>query len=218
MSDGHLHRYFLNNGEQQLVKWVHYFDIYERHFRRFVNKQPTILEIGVWNGGSLKMWQDYFGNGVQIIGIDNNPECKQFEQDNIEIFIGSQDDEELLNNIIAKYPNVDVVLDDGSHMMRHMKKSFEVLYPKISDNGVYAVEDTHTCYWEEYEGGLGKSDTFIEFAKFKIDEISAVHSRNTVPVTDFTRSTDAICFYDSVIVFAKRKQGYRQATITAPML
>ncbi|SVE63770.1 uncharacterized protein METZ01_LOCUS516624, partial [marine metagenome] len=93
MSDGHLHRYFLNNGEQKLVKWVHYFDIYERHFRRFVNKQPTILEIGVWNGGSLKMWQDYFGNGVQIIGIDINPECKQFEQGNIEIFIGSQDDE-----------------------------------------------------------------------------------------------------------------------------
>lgn len=217
MSDGYLHRYFLNNGELRLHKWIHYFDIYERHFKRFVNKQPTILEIGVFGGGSLKMWQNYFGDGVKVIGIDINPNCKEYEHENIEIFIGSQDDEELLHSITTKYPNIDIVLDDGSHIMRHMKKSFEVLYPKVSDNGVYVVEDTHTCYWSEYEGGLGKQDTFIEFAKTKIDEINAVHSRNALEITDFTRSTDAICFYDSVIVFEKRKQGNRQAPITEPM-
>ncbi|WP_319773579.1 class I SAM-dependent methyltransferase [Breoghania sp.] len=218
MSDGHLHRYFLNNGEYRLHKWLHYFDIYERHFSRFVDKKPTILEIGVAGGGSLKMWQNYFGEGANIIGIDIKPECKQYEGENIEIFIGSQDDEELLNSICAKYPKIDIVLDDGSHMMRHMKKSFEVLYPRVSDNGVYVVEDTHTCYWNEYEGGLGVPGSFIEFAKAKIDEINAVHSREAVQVTDFTRRTDSICFYDSVVVFEKRKQGLRQAAITAPML
>ena len=102
-------------------------------------------------------------------------------------------------------------------MMDHMKKSFEVLYPKVDHNGVYMVEDTHTCYWQEYGGGLGKTNTFIEFAKSKIDEINAVHSRNTLQVNDFTRSTDAICFYDSVVVFEKRKQGNRQAPITGSM-
>ena len=89
MVDGHLHRYFLNNGDLRIRKWIHYFDIYERHFRRFKDTQPTILEIGVFGGGSLRMWQDYFGRESQIIGIDVKPECKDYEEYNIEIFIGS---------------------------------------------------------------------------------------------------------------------------------
>lgn len=217
MSYGRLHRYFLNNGELRIRKWLHYFDIYERHFRRFVNKNPVVLEIGVFGGGSLRMWQEYFGSGSKIVGLDINPECKNYEGENIEIFIGSQDDEDILNMIISKYPSLDIVIDDGSHMMRHMKKSFEMLYPGVGNNGIYLVEDTHTCYWEEYEGGLGRASTFVEFAKLKIDELNAVHSRNKIPVTGFTRGTDSICFYDSVIVFEKRRQGARQAPTTEPM-
>ena len=217
MSHINLHKYFLNNQNNNIYKLIHYFDIYERHLRRFINKQLTILEIGVLEGGSLKMWQSYFGDGAKVIGIDIDPKCKIFEQDNIEIFIGSQDNEKLLNSIINKYQKIDIVIDDGSHIMKHIKKTFEFLYPRIDQNGVYIVEDTHTSYWDEYDGGLGKKNTFIEFAKSKIDEINAVHTRNKVQVTDFTRSSDSICFYDSVVVFEKRKQARRQALKTGPM-
>ena len=217
MSKGVLHRYFLNNSEKRLHKWIHYFDIYERHFGRFVERQPVILEIGVFGGGSLKMWKEYFGGGAKIVGIDINPDCKQHEEEGIEIFIGSQDDPNVINAIADKYSLIDVVLDDGSHMMHHMRSSFELLYPIVSDNGVYMVEDTHTCYWEEYGGGLKNPESFIEFAKSKIDEINAIHAREKVPVSRFTKSTDAITFYDSVVVFEKRKQGHRQAPITLPM-
>ena len=73
------------------------------------------------------------------------------------------------------------------------------------------------AFLKKNEGGLGKRETFIEFAKAKIDEINAVHSRNAIPVTNFTRGTQSICFYDSVIVFEKRLQGKRQAPITEPI-
>ena len=63
MSDGFLHKYFLNNAHKRLHKWVHYFDIYERHFERFRGKSPTMIEIGVQGGGSLAMWKEYFGPG-----------------------------------------------------------------------------------------------------------------------------------------------------------
>jgi hypothetical protein len=53
--DGFLHRYFLNNGGKRLHKWVHYFDIYSRHFERFRDRQPVVLEIGVFGGGSLAL-------------------------------------------------------------------------------------------------------------------------------------------------------------------
>jgi hypothetical protein len=65
-----------------------------------------------------------------------------------------------------------------------------------------------------YEGGLKKPGTFIEFCKDKVDEIGAATSRGALEPTPFTMSTDSITFYDSVVVFEKRRQGVRQAPIT----
>ena len=217
MSDGFLHKYFLNNSSKRLHKWNHYFDIYERHLSRFRGKNLVMLEIGVFGGGSLNMWRAYLGTEAKIIGIDINPECKQYESDGIEIFIGSQDDSTLIDKILKKYPNISIVLDDGSHVMQHMSASFELLYDHLDPNGVYIVEDTHTCYWPEYQGGLRQENSFIENVKNKIDEINAVHTRSAVAVSKFTKSTDSICIYDSIVVFEKRPQGIRQAPITGPM-
>jgi cephalosporin hydroxylase len=217
MSDGFLHKYFLNNSSKRLHKWNHYFDIYERHLSRFRGKNLVMLEIGVFGGGSLDMWRAYLGPEAKIIGIDINPECKQYDSDGIEIFIGSQDDSTLIDKILKKYPNISIVLDDGSHVMQHMSASFELLYDHLDQNGVYIVEDTHTCYWPEYQGGLRQENSFIENVKNKIDELNAVHTRSAVAVSKFTKSTDSICIYDSIVVFEKRPQGIRQAPITGPM-
>tara|TARA_B100000073_G_C23598289_1_gene519303 strand:+ start:186 stop:842 length:657 start_codon:yes stop_codon:yes gene_type:complete len=212
-----LHQYFLNNGGKRLHKWVHYFDIYQKHFDRFVGRSPVMLEIGVFGGGSLEMWKNYFGKGSQIIGLDINPECKQHESEGIEIFIGSQDDETILDLIKTKYPNIDIILDDGSHVMSHMNKTFTELYDFVDPNGIYMVEDTHTCYWDEYEGGVGKENSFTEISKALVDELNAVHTRNVIPTTEFTKTTQSISFYDSIIVFEKAPQGNRQAPITGAM-
>ncbi|TXK62284.1 class I SAM-dependent methyltransferase [Alkalisalibacterium limincola] len=217
MSSGFLHRYFLNNSGKRLHKWVHYFDVYERHFERFRGTAPTVLEIGVHGGGSMEMWKAYFGEGARIVGLDINPECKQHERENIEVFIGSQDDPAVIGTILDKYPEFDIVIDDGSHRMSHLIASFELLYPHVRDNGVYFVEDLHTCYWPKYEGGLGLPHTFIEYAKRKIDQLNAVHAPEDLQVDDFSRSTDSIAFYDSIAVFEKRRQGHRQAIITKPL-
>ncbi len=217
MSDGFLHRYFLNNSHKRLHKWVHYFDIYERHFARFRGTSPVMLEIGVQGGGSLAMWKEYFGPGCHIIGVDINPKCKVHEAEGIEVFIGSQDDLDVINEIFSKYPKVDIVLDDGSHIMQHMIASFELMYDRIQPNGVYAVEDMHTCYWPKFGGGLKREGSFMEFVKNKLDEINAVHIKDALPVTDFTRFTDCIACYDSLVVFERRRQGLRQAPITQSM-
>lgn len=216
-SDGFLHRYFLANGHKRLHKWVHYFDIYERHFERFRGTPATMLEIGVSGGGSLAMWRDYLGPRSRIIGIDIDPACKAHEAEGIEVIIGSQDDPALLDDLLARHPAIDVVLDDGSHVMRHVNATFRHLYPRISPYGVYMVEDLHTAYWNEYGGGLAKPGTFIELAKGLMDEINAVHSRGALPPTDFTRSTFSMSVYDSIIAFERRPQGRRLAPITEPM-
>jgi hypothetical protein len=218
MTDGFFHKYFLNNSHKRLHKWVHYFDIYERHFERFRGKSPVMLEIGVMGGGSLAMWKAYFGDGAKIIGLDIDPECKKHENKDIEIFIGSQDNQKILDAIKAKYPHIDIVLDDGSHVSPHMIASFDNLYDHVQSRGVYMVEDTHTNYWPDWSGGVKVAGTFMEFTKDKLlDEINAAHTRNAIPVSGFTQSTDSIVVYDSIVVFEKRPQGARQAPITIGM-
>lgn len=217
MTDGFLHKYFLNNANKQLHKWLHYFDIYERHFARFRGKSPVMLEIGVQGGGSLAMWKEYFGPGAKIIGLDIDPACEAHRGEDVDVFIGSQDDPAMLEAIVAKYPKIDIVLDDGSHIMRHMIATFEMMYHRVDPNGIYAVEDTHTCYWDPYGGGLRREGSFMEFAKDKLDELNAAHSLGALPVSDFTRSTECVVCYDSVVVFERRPQSLRQTLMTNPM-
>ncbi|HWY53241.1 MAG TPA: class I SAM-dependent methyltransferase [Terriglobales bacterium] len=194
---------FLTNDKRIIHKWKHFFPIYERHFKDFVYKPVTFVEIGCGLGGSLQMWKRYFGPHARIVGIDVNRACKAFEEDQIEVRIGDQSDEKFLQRVIDEFGAADIVLDDGSHVMSHITATFQFLYPRMAKNGVYLVEDLHTAYWDEFEGGLRKPSTFVELCKNLIDELNADHSRNALPPTDFTKTTLSMHFYDSVVVFER---------------
>ncbi|MFW2831179.1 hypothetical protein [Sphingomonas sp. ID0503] len=217
MADGFFHRYLLGNGGKRLHKWAHYPDIYERHLERFRNRGAVMLEIGVAGGGSLPMWRDYLGEGARIIGLDINPACKKHEVTGTDIFIGSQVDRTVIDAIFARYPRIDIVLDDGSHINEHMVGSFGLIYDRVHPNGVYMIEDMYTAYKDQFGGGLRREGSLIEFVKDKLDELHAVHTRGRVPVSTFTRSTDHIACYDSIIVFERRPQGERQPIATGAM-
>jgi hypothetical protein len=73
----------------------------------------------------------------------------------------------------------------------------------MSSSGLYLVEDLHTAYWDEFEGGLRRPGSFIETIKGLIDELNADHSRGQLSPTDFTRTTLSMHLYDSVCVFEK---------------
>src|SRR5690349_2750415 len=96
--------FFLNNKENAINKWLHYFEIYDRHFQKYKGQEISLLEIGVFQGGSLNMWRNYFGKNVKIFGIDINPVCKQFEDENTTIFTGSQEDADFLAMVKSRIP------------------------------------------------------------------------------------------------------------------
>lgn len=202
---------FLNHSDRRIHKWTHYFPAYERHFKRFQNQSLVFLEIGCGEGGSLQMWKQYFGPYAEIIGIDIRPECVAFEESQIKVRIGDQSDETFLNAIIAEFGAPDIVLDDGSHVMSHIVSTFRHLYPRMSASGVYFVEDLHTAYWDAYEGGLGRTGSFVELCKHLLDELNADWTAGALPATEFTRSTVSMHFYDSVAVFERGKMPSKEA-------
>jgi hypothetical protein len=205
---------FYHNNGRVIDKWKHYFPVYETHFRRYVNRPMTILEIGCGEGGSLQMWRDYFGPHAQIVGIDIMPQCAAFEEDQIAVRIGSQSNPSFLASLVAEFGAPDIVVDDGSHVMSDVMATFGFLFPRTAPDGVYLVEDLHTAYWEPYGGGLRRPGTFIELCKNLIDELNADYTGGTLPPTAFTRETLSMHFYDSMVVFERgrttRKTGFRK--------
>jgi hypothetical protein len=201
-----LEKYFNQNTGNLCSKWQHYFEIYDRYFSRFRNTDVTIVEIGVYHGGSLQMWKHYFGLKAKIYGIDINPECQKLEENQIEIIIGSQDDRGFLESLKKRIPKIDILIDDGGHYPKQQINTFEVLFPHISKNGIYLCEDLQTSYWRKYGGGLKKRGTFVEFSKNLIDHLHAWHSDRDkkFKATDFTKSVYSLHYYDSVLVIEKR--------------
>lgn len=186
-------------------RWRHYFDIYHRHFARYRGEALTMIEIGIFNGGSLPMWRDYFGPQATIVGVDINPECAKFAEPGIEVVIGDQADRAFLRSLADRYPDAAVVVDDGGHRMNQQIATFEELYPRLRSEGVYLCEDTHSSYMPAFGGGYRQPQTFIEMAKTLVDRLHAQYSQDPKLVADdFTRTTDSIHFYDSVLVIERK--------------
>ncbi|MEJ8817432.1 class I SAM-dependent methyltransferase [Lacibacter sp. H407] len=209
MEQSKLRELFYHHEGKLIHKWDHYFDVYEKYFSKYIGKELNILEIGVSHGGSLQLWKKYFGPNVNIYAIDINPECKKLEEERIKIFIGSQSDKQFLQHIINDLPELDIILDDGGHTMQQQIVSFEALYLKVKEGGLYVVEDTHTSYWYEFHGGLKNPNSFIEYSKNLVDSLYEGHlnEKQKVVVNTITKHISGISFYDSIVVFEKKKRN-----------
>lgn len=198
--------WFAGHAGRRVVKWQHYLDIYHRHFARFRGKSPVVLEIGVFDGGSLDMWREYFGPGCRLYGVDIDQRCRSFAGPDTTIIIGDQGDREFLARLRRELPRIDILIDDGGHRMQQQIATFEELYSHVSGEGIYLCEDMHTSYWEEFGGGYRKPGTFVEYGKRLIDQLNAWHSKGPpeFAVDDFTRTAYAMHYYDSVLVIEKR--------------
>ena len=133
---GELVDIFVNNKDRIIHKWHHYIPIYDRYFQGYRGKNIRFLELGVSKGGSLSMWRKYFGEDAIIFGIDIEDTCKVFNGIDGEVRIGSQDDKKFLLDVLGEMGGVDIILDDGSHKMKHIKKSLSVLFPHLSEGGI----------------------------------------------------------------------------------
>lgn len=215
MSTNPLRELFEAHEGRLVNKWLHYFDVYHRHLQRFRGQACTLVEIGVFHGGSLQLWRKYLGDQARIIGIDVNPECAHIKEPGIDILIGSQSDRGFLQRVREQVGPIDILIDDGGHRMEHLMVSFQELFPAIRESGVYLAEDLHTCYWREYGGGYRNPFSFIEYAKQHIDQLNARYSRDagSFNVDAFTRSAASMHFYDSMLVIEKARNAVPQQMV-----
>lgn len=214
-------------GRPPIDRWHHYFDVYHRHFQAFRGKQPTVIEIGVQRGGSLPMWQKYFGEGARIFGVDVDPACAERAPPGAKVLIGDQADKAFLRRVLDETGPPDIVIDDGGHTALQQINSFDVLYPATKIPGVYLVEDTCTSFWEGY-GDDPQGRNFVGHAfraviamndwmgnrqNFSALSIPPDERKAPLPASDICRTTDSVAFYESMIVFTRqrRQEPWREA-------
>ena len=209
-----LKKFYENNTKKNLNKWKHYFDIYDENFSKFRNKKITIIEIGVFRGGSLTMWKSYFDPQTKIIGIDIDPACKQYETKNTKIYIGDQTDVSFLQSILNENEKPDIIIDDGGHTSNQQISSFNFLFQELKLGGVYLVEDTHTSYAKEFQDRDDKL-TFTDYVKVLSDELNdwyriknyKIYKQkiDQVDVSYWAKFIYKVSFYNSIIAIEKRR-------------
>ncbi len=148
----------------------HYFTIAYELFLYSLRQQPVrLLEIGVLNGASLKMWAEYFPLG-EIFGADIANK-KQFDTDRIKTFIADQADPAQLSQLPKL---LDIIIDDGGHTMKQQQISLLSLFGHLKPRGMYIIEDLHTSL-ASYNGKYGSNGSnstlqmLIDMKKKKAD-------------------------------------------------
>jgi hypothetical protein len=144
-----------------------YLPIYEEILSRMKYTAKNVIEIGIGpfkeihhypglpgNGGSIKLWADYFNNATvyaaDIITYENvYDEIK--DNDKIKIYAGvdAYDESFVKDTFIDKGIKFDMVLDDGPHSLESMKQCIRLYLPLLMENGVLIIEDVQSIDWFE---------------------------------------------------------------------
>ena len=169
-------------------------------------------------GGSLRMWREFFGSGCRVVGIDIIPECKEFEDtgNNIYVEIGCQTDPKIWAKVIATHGEPTVIIDDGSHRDEHVGKTFKILYPELTSQGFYAIEDMAGSMINGPEYHAWDSDNrFLNISARKhVMQLNQAYASRTLspergstdnnyPATALGFTTAGIFFYPNLVIYKR---------------
>ena len=127
-----------------------YLELYELLLRNKKETAKNILEIGILQGGSIKLWHDYFAN-AKVYGLDVMPESQVWSEINNKerIVLHTSTDAyniDFFNNVLAD-KKFDVILDDGPHTLQIMITFISLYSTILEDDGILILEDIQSWDW-----------------------------------------------------------------------
>ena len=131
-----------------------YLPLYQK---LLVSKKETannVLEVGIWNGGSIKLWSDFFTN-ANVYGLDiiNNNEVWEGIKNNEKIILHTSTDaynnDFFINHFLNKNIRCDFMLDDGPHSLESMIQFIKLYSQIMTDDGILIIEDVQSWDWTD---------------------------------------------------------------------
>ena len=113
-----------------------YTVIYEQVLGAHRDKIHSLLELGISDGASLRMWKDWLPNAT-IYGVDISD--SSLDAPFVTYKIEQTDEQKLKDTFHDKY--LQVIIDDCSHDPEKTLRSLEILFPLLENEGWYVIED-----------------------------------------------------------------------------
>lgn len=144
-----------------------YLTYYAKHLDP---KTDTILEIGCYEGNSVRMWREFFSEETRVLSLDLFVDNPVPNIDGVDFFTGSQSDEDILDLLESFEPTV--IIDDGSH---GAKDQWLVVEKFLKPGRLVIIEDLHcnfdgNGFWNQ---GLAEGETIL--GKIKSGEFNYNH-------------------------------------------
>jgi len=129
-----------------------YLPLYQKLLISKKETAKNVLEVGIYEGGSIKLWSDFFTNatvyGLDIINIQNIWEGIKY---NDKIILHTSTDaynnDFFINNFLNKNIKCDFMLDDGPHTLESMKQFIRLYSQIMTDDGILIIEDVQSWDW-----------------------------------------------------------------------
>lgn len=179
-------------GDTDKVLWHNYQRFYDRVLAPFRMAPVRLLEIGVRNGGSLKLWTAYFPAYEHVYGLAYGEGTAKGEVGvpKTTIIEGDQSKKADLDNLVRRSGgNFHIIVDDGSHVPFHQLFTFLILFPHLKPGGVYVIEDVETSYWSARHAkvygypirraGLNRANSIVEVFTYLTSTINRQYHANS---------------------------------------
>lgn len=203
----------LRHGTDKASNGHGYLDIYADIIP---NDRPIdLLEIGWYEGASMRMWRDYLHPGSTITGVDIEPKPPI---DGVRFIHADATSRDLLRHEGFRGPfadleavRFDVIVDDGSHLSPDVIRTFELLWPHVAPGGLYIIEDLHVSYHPDWYGhpdpdspGPGGNTTSMQYLRELADNVHYGHS-DAGPATEYVTWPDiaSLTFHPGLAILRK---------------
>jgi len=212
----------LEAGTDKSSAFHNYTKVYSQYFAPIKSDPIKFLEIGIYKGDSVKMWEAYLPN-AELHFIDITGALIEYQSTRSYYHFLDQSDAKALELFGHRVGgNYDVIIDDGGHTMTQQLTSFHWLFPLVKSGGLYIIEDLHTSYWKTY-GGKGNlnhpqagAGTAVEFLKNLVEHVNYVGAATACADSDkvppalmqrlnyYQSQIESIHFYSSVCIIRKK--------------
>lgn len=132
-----------------------YLPLYQSLLSSRRERAKNVLEVGIYNGGSIRLWHDYFTNatihGVEIAHIDLLWDgIKGNRNIRLHTSTNAYDSEFINREFVSKNVKFDMLLDDGPHTLDSMVQFVEKYSPLLTHDGILIIEDVQDIAWLEH--------------------------------------------------------------------
>ena len=129
-----------------------YLPLYQKLLISKKETAKNVLEVGIYHGGSIKLWNDFFTNatiyGLDIMNIENVWEnIKNKEQIILHTSKDAYNEDFFTANFLYKNIKCDFMLDDGPHTLESMKQFIKLYSQIMTDDGILIIEDVQDISW-----------------------------------------------------------------------